>query len=90
MYPRTNYEMTKEDLAKLLNACKSTPVMMIGGTTGRTPQENANTAWEILGEKMGFDHMTVRPISGKSTEFFSAVPSETESQKTEREYEVEA
>jgi len=90
MYPRTNYEMTKEDLAKLLNACKRTPVMMIGGTTGRTPQGKANTVWEILGKKMGFDHMTVRPIIGKGTEFFSAVPSETESQKTEREYEVEA
>jgi len=90
MYPRTNYEMTKSDKKKLLDACQPVPYIVVGGILPRSPQENANSAWNALGEKMGFDHMTVRPISGKSTEFFSAVPSETESQKTEREYEVEA
>ena len=29
-YPRTNYEMSKDDLDAILAACKSTPVMMIG------------------------------------------------------------
>jgi len=33
---------------------------------------------------MGFDYTTVRPIQGKGPEFFSAVPSETESQRQER------
>lgn len=84
MYPRTNFEMTKEDLAIIMDACKPTPVMKIGSYTGSSPQENANRAWRTLGEKMGFDHMTVRPIQDKNMNFFSAVPSETEKQKKER------
>lgn len=84
MYPRTNYEMTKEEMKELLEACKPVPCMMIGGSTGPSPQENANNAWKNLGEKLGFDYDTVKPIPGKGTEFFSAVPSETEMQRVAR------
>jgi hypothetical protein len=76
--------MSEEDLEQLLESCKSVPVMMIGGCTGASPQENANRAWQRLGEKMGFDYMTVRPIDGKGQCFFSAVPTENETQKGER------
>jgi hypothetical protein len=34
---------------------------------------------------MGFDYMTVRPIAGKGNRFFTAIPSETEKQREERE-----
>jgi hypothetical protein len=85
MYPRTNYEMTEEDLATILDACKSVPVMMIGSYSQSSPQENANRAWAALGNKMGFDHMTVEPIRGKGSRFFTAVPSETEEARKERE-----
>lgn len=89
MNPRTNYEMTQTDLDEILDACKSTPCMMIGNSVGNTPQENANDAWARLGEKMGFDSMTVQP-SSKGTKFFTAVPNETENQKESRlEYEAE-
>ena len=83
---RVNYEMTNKDLEELLDACKSTPVMFLSGGTpiGGSPQENANRAWEKLGKKMGFDSITVRP-SNIGQRFFSAVPSETEVQKQERE-----
>ena len=84
MYPRTNYEMTEEDLKELLDSCKPTPCMLIGSYIPSTPQENANRAWQTLGKKMGFDHMTVQPVQGKGQGFFTAVPSETEQQKTER------
>lgn len=84
MYPRTNYEMTQEDLDTLLSAMRPVPVMMIGGFAPRSQQENANDAWAALGKKMGFDPMTVRPISGMSTRHFSAVPSETDIQRAER------
>ena len=84
MYPRINYEMTEEDLRDIMDACKPTLVMKIGSYTGSSPQENANRAWQSLGEKMGFDHMTVRPIQGKGDQFFSAVPSETKEQKKKR------
>ena len=83
MYPRTNYEMTQEDLDTLMEAMKPVPVMMIGGTTPRSQQENANAAWERLGEKMGFDSDTVQP-TGKGDRFFSAIPSETELHRKER------
>ena len=68
---RTNYEMTTDDLAALLDAMK--PVLMIALQCGtpRSAQENANAAWAKLGERMGFDPMTVRP-TGKGDRFFSA------------------
>lgn len=86
MYPRTNYEMTEEDLNELLEACKPVPAIMlhIGGGPS-SPQERANAAWGRLGKKMGFDHMTVHPIIGKGSRFFTAVPSETEDQRQVRE-----
>ncbi len=83
MYPRTNYEMTAEDLAVLLDAMHSVPAIVIGGITPRSRQENANAAWAALGKKMGFDHMTVSP-NGKGDRFFSAVPSETNEQREQR------
>lgn len=84
MYPRTVYEMTKADHKALLDAMKSVPVMMIGGMSPRSQQENANDAWAALGKKMGFDYMTVQPASGKGELFFTAVPSENEVQRGER------
>lgn len=84
MYPRTNYEMTEADLQEILDACKPVVAMMIGGTLPSSPQENANNAWRKLGEKMGFDHMTVQPIAGKGNRFFSAVPTEPEDVRAAR------
>lgn len=69
---RKEFELTKEELAELLDACKPVPYMVIGGVAPRSPQENANAAWEKLGNKRGFNHMTVRPVAGKGVEFFTA------------------
>jgi hypothetical protein len=59
---RKEYTLTKEQLATLLEACKPTPVMSLSG--GRpmynSPQENANRAWQKLGQEMGFASMTVK------------------------------
>lgn len=84
MYPRTEYEMTKEDMETLMEAMKSVPMIMLQCGNPPSQQENANRAWAELGRKMGFDGDTVRPINGKGDRFFSAVPSETESQREER------
>jgi hypothetical protein len=71
---RIEFEMTEDDLKELLEASKPTPVMYLSG--GRpmfdSPQENANRAWKKLGEKMGFDAMSVRPVPGKGHRFFTA------------------
>lgn len=84
MYPRRKFEMTEADLEKILEACKPVPMIMLQCGTGRSPQERANDAWKELGGRMGFDHMTVEP-TGEGSRFFSAVPSETEAQRNERE-----
>lgn len=86
MAATTQYEMTQADEKELLAAMKPTPVMFLSGGQPmfRSQQENANDAWAALGKKMGFDHMTVRPIPGKGQRFFSAVPNESEAQRAER------
>ena len=50
---------------------KPVPYMIIGGMLPMTPQENANNAWAELGQRMGFDHMSVKP-TGEGDLFFSA------------------
>lgn len=69
---RKEFEMAQEDLDKILEASQPVRVMKIGNYMPSSPQENANAAWASLGSKMGFDHMTVRPVSGKSNLFFTA------------------
>ena len=71
------FEMTDEDLATLLDACRPTPAMWISGgmLMCGTPQENANRAWAQLGEKLKFKTLTVQPVPGKGQKFFTAEPS---------------
>ncbi len=70
---RREFEMTDEDLAKLMEASKPVPYMVFGGIAPRSPQDNANDAWAELGKRMGFDHMTVEP-TGRGNKSFTAVP----------------
>lgn len=59
---RREYELTEEQLATILAACK--PVACI--------QANANAAWEAMADEMGFLHMSVQPVPGKEQRFFTA------------------
>ena len=65
------YEMTESDLNTIKEACKPVPYMVIGNNLPTSPQENANNAWESLGNRMGFKFMTVSP-SNKGERFFTA------------------
>lgn len=85
IYPRTNYEMTEAEETELLDAMKSVPMIMLQCGPSRSQQERANDAWEVLGKKKGFDHMTVRPRDGYGQRHFTAIPSETENQRFNRE-----
>jgi hypothetical protein len=69
---KKTYEMTEEDLNTIKDSCK--PVLMIALHCGApsSPQENANAAWERLGKKMGFYHMTVQPAGKGGDRFFIA------------------
>ena len=69
---RKEFEMTDQQLTTLLDACKPTPCIMIGDYVPPTPQENANRAWGQLGKELGFDYMSVQPVPGKGTKFFTA------------------
>ena len=73
---RQRFEMTDEQHAKLLDACKPVPYMVIGGVAPRSPQENANAAWRALGSEIGFDSDTVKPVAGESSRVFTAVTKE--------------
>ena len=69
------FEMTDAELKEIMDASKPTPVMYLSGGQPMfsSAQANANHAWKLLGDKLGFDHMTVRP-TGKGDKFFSAMP----------------
>jgi hypothetical protein len=58
---RNEYKLTKNQLKKLMEACKLVPY-----------QETANRAWEELGNEMGFEYMTVQPVQGKGAAYFTA------------------
>lgn len=68
-----DYEMTQGQLDVLIDAMKAVPLIAINCGMPSSQQENANRAWERLGNEMGFKHMTVRP-NGKGDRFFSAEP----------------
>jgi predicted TIM-barrel fold metal-dependent hydrolase len=68
----TLFEMTEEQMEKLMDNMKPVPYLVIGGQPPRSPQENANAAWERLGKEMGFKHMTVAPAQSKGQRFFYA------------------
>lgn len=74
MSERKNYEMTGEQLAALMDASKPTPAMYLSGGESMmgTPQENANRAWQRLGDEMGFVWDSVRP-NGSNVRRFTAV-----------------
>lgn len=71
---RRDYEMTEQDLARLLDACKPVPYLVAGGMGPTSPQENANRAWADLGRRMGFDWRTVQPAACKGDRHFTAEP----------------
>ncbi len=70
------FEMTKEQHEALLDACQSVPMIMLQCGPTPSPQERANAAWQSLGDEMGFDHMTVRPVSGQPETVFEARPND--------------
>lgn len=69
---RIEFHLTEKQLNDLMDACKPVIYMVIGGVPPPSPQENANAAWASLGAELGFDYMTVQPVSGKGNDYFTA------------------
>lgn len=70
---RREYALTTEQYDRLIDACRSTPLIMLQCGMPQSPQENANRAWIALGKELGFDGMSVQP-SSKGKLFFTAEP----------------
>ncbi|MBU2701112.1 hypothetical protein Ga0466249_002223 [Sporomusaceae bacterium BoRhaA] len=68
---RKEFEMTEDELNKILDACKPVPYMIVGNYVPTSPQENANRAWQALAKERGFVWDTVQPC-GKGNRFFTA------------------
>lgn len=76
MSNRKVFEMSEAQHAKLLDACKPVPYMVMAGVEPRSPYENACDAWRALGREMGFDWESVLPVPAKGERWFSAVPTD--------------
>lgn len=75
MAQRQEYEMTQADFDKLMatiNAARNTPLVAIHCGPIESVQEAANRAWIELGDRMGFQGMTVQ--AGRSRLHFTAIP----------------
>jgi len=65
------FEMSKEQLATLMEACQPVPLIAIHCGQVKSVQERVNGAWGALGKEMGFISSTVRPC-GKGDRIFTA------------------
>lgn len=74
---KREFMMSEEQFAKIVEASKPTPAVVIGGTMMPSPQSRANRAWQALGVEMGFDWETAEP-SPAGDRYFLAVPQESE------------
>lgn len=70
---RKKFTMTADQHTAILAACAPVRYMVIGGIPPRSPQENANAAWAVLGKELGFDPMTVEPDGADSHHFTAEV-----------------
>ena len=68
----TEFEMSEDDLAELMDAMKPVPLIMLQCGMPPSQQERANSAWGLLGAKMGFDPISVKPSRANQPRFFYA------------------
>lgn len=69
---RREFEMTEEQLERLLEACKPVPLIMLQCGMPRSPQQRANDAWASLGRELGFDAMSVKHGDVTNARLFTA------------------
>ncbi len=71
---KQRFEMSSEQEATILEACRPVSLIALQCGTPSSPQENANRAWQKLGKEMGFVWDTVEPIPGEPNRVFNAEP----------------
>ena len=72
LFNEVNYELSQEDLDEILTASKPVTYIVVGGHPPSSPQENANRAWQRVGEEYGFVWDTAQPVTGKGHRFITA------------------
>lgn len=68
---KKRFEMSENQLKTMMKAFQPVPYIVVGGYSPRSPQENANDAWKLLGEEMGFIWDTVEPSNEGDRIFFA-------------------
>lgn len=72
---RKTYTMTQADYDEIIDKigkAQNTPLIMLQCGARVSVQQVANDAWIALGERMGFDGMSVKPGGDKLS--FTAIP----------------
>lgn len=76
MSKHIEYEMSEEQYARMIEACKPVPLIMLQCGPAPSQQERVNAAWTELGKEMGFKPMTATRSFRNSERFFLAEPEE--------------
>jgi hypothetical protein len=69
---RQKFTMTEEQHAAIAAGFNSIPGSILGGGKPIGPEAEANKAWRVLGETLGFNYLTVQPVEGESDYNFTA------------------
>jgi hypothetical protein len=89
---KQEFQMTQEEMDNIIaiNRGGGDPVMFLSGGVpmGQSLQEKINQYWDILGNKYGFEHMTVEG-SARGKLFFLAQPKPVVIPKTAEEIAIE-
>lgn len=81
MAERKLFTMAQADLDAIIariDRARNTPLIMLQTGMPKSVQEVANDAWCELGERMGFDGMTVNPAGLDQLEFYAEPVAETQ------------
>ncbi len=69
---RKEFKLTQTQFDVLRKAIRPVPYLALQCGEPASPQERANAAWATLGNEIGFDGMSVEPVQGKGSLFFTA------------------
>lgn len=70
-----------DELLRVINDARNTPLIMLQTGMPRSPQQAANDAWCALGRRMGFEGMSVQPVSGSILSFTAEEKAKEEESK---------
>lgn len=82
---KRRYEMTADQHARLLEACRPVPYILgSGGVEPCSPQQNVNAMWQALAAEMGFVWDSAEAAPGESSRVFMAEPQAAEAAKGDK------